>query len=256
MKPLFAALALAACLCAQDANAPNYTADGIVNGASFAPGLAPNTIVSIFGTNLSWQTQTVQGGYVSGSVMPTNLAGVQVYFEGWPAYLYYVSPLQINLLVPTSLVPGNFQLWVDRQGTRGPMVNVTLQPAAPAMFEYPYGTAIATHLDGSLCSASAPAAAGEIVSLWATGLGETYPKLQDGVLPLGAQSLVQMSAFGVWIGGVAVDPSAILYAGVAPGYAGLYQVNLKLPEQLAPNPEIRFGLSGDLSPAGLVLPAQ
>ena len=256
MKTLWAALSLAACLCAQDANAPNYTSAGIVNGASFASGLAPNTIVSVFGTNLSWNTQTVSPGDMDGSTMPTNLAGVQVYFEGWPAYLYYVSPLQINLLVPASLLPGDFQFWVDRQGTRGPIVTVTLQSAAPALFEYPWGTAIATHLDGSLCDDAAPAAAGEIISLWATGLGNTIPKVQDGVLPTGAQPLAQMSEFSVSIGGTAVNPSDILYAGVAPGFAGLYQVNLQLPNQIAPNPEIRMGLNGTLSPAGLILPAK
>ena len=120
MKSLFVALALAAGLCAQDANAPNYTAAGIVNGASFASGLAPNTIGSIFGTNLSWGTQVLQASNMAGGVMPTSLGNVEVYFGGWPAYLYYVSPMQINFLVPCSLLPGTFQFWVDRQGTLAP----------------------------------------------------------------------------------------------------------------------------------------
>jgi uncharacterized protein (TIGR03437 family) len=241
VKSLLAALALAACLCAQDANAPNYTAAGIVNGASFAPGLAPNTIVSIFGTNLSWGTRALQASDMAGGVMPTSLGNVEVYFEGWPAYLYYVSPQQINFLVPSSLLPGTFQFWVDRQGTRGPIVTVTLQSAGPAIFQTSSGAVIATHVDGSLVSSDAPATSGEIVTLWATGLGNTNPELEDGVLaPLAP----------------ALDPSAILYAGVAPGYAGLYQVNVRLPGQLPANPEIRLGLGGTLSPPGLILPAQ
>jgi len=256
VKTLIAALALAAGLCAQDANAPNYTAAGIVNGASFAPGLAPNTIVSIFGTNLSWNTQVVGPSDLSGGVMPTELANVEVYFEGWPAYLYYVSPLQINLLVPSSLLPGTFQFWVARQGTRGPIVTVTLQNAAPAMFQYPAGTAISTHADGSLVSTNAPATAGEIVTLWATGLGNTIPELEDGTLPAAAQGLSLFSQFDVQINGAVLDPSAILYAGVAPGYAGLYQVNVKLPDPLPPNPEIRLALAGILSPPGLILPTE
>lgn len=256
MKSLLAALALAACLHAQDANAPNYTAAGIVNGASFAPGLAPNTIVSVFGTNLSWDTRTVEASDLSGGVMPTTLANVQVYFEGWPAFLYYVSPTQINLLVPASLLPGTFQFWVDRQGTRGPIVTVTLGNAAPAMFEYPAGTAIATHVNGSLVSSEAPATAGEIVTLWATGLGGTNPQLEDGVLPAAAQWLSQLNQFDVQIDGVPLDPGAILYAGVAPGYAGLYQVNVRLPVPLPSNPEIRLALAGTLSPPGMILPAE
>ena len=256
MKILIAALALAACLCAQQANAPNYTAAGIVNGASFAPGLSPNTIVSIFGTNLSWGTEVVEAGDFSGDVMPTSLGNVEVYLDGWPAYLYFVSPLQINFLIPSSLLPGVFQFWVDRQGTRGPIVTVTLQNAAPAMFQYPAGTAIATHVDGSLVSSGAPAAAGEIVTLWATGLGNTIPVLQDGVLPEAIQWLSQLNQFAVQINGEALDPTAILYAGVAPGYAGLYQVNVRLPDPLPANPEIRLTLAGQLSPEGLILPAK
>jgi uncharacterized protein (TIGR03437 family) len=255
VKSILAALALAACLSAQQANAPTYTAAGIVNGASFGPTLAPNTIVSIFGTNLSWDTVALQAGDLAGGVMPTSLGNVEVYFEGWPAYLYYVSPTQINLLVPSALLPGNFQFWVARQGTSGPIVTVTLQSAAPAMFQYPTGTAIATHPDGSLVSTGSPAAAGDIVTLWATGLGNTNPELEDGVLPSTAQWLSQLNLFGVWINGAALDPSAILYAGVAPGFAGLYQVNVQLPVQLPANPEIRMGLGGAMSPAGLILPA-
>ena len=258
MKSLLAALALAACLCAQDANAPNYTAAGIVNGASFAPGLAPNTIVSIFGTNLSWDTRALQSSDLAGGVMPTSLANVEVYFEGWPAYLYYVSPLQINFLVPSDLLPGTFQFWVDRQGTRGPIVSVTLQNAAPAMFQLPSGAVIATHPDGSLVSSDSPAAAGGIVTLWATGLGNTKPELVDGVLATAAplQWLSQLNQFDVRINGAVLDPTKILYAGAAPHYAGLYQVNVKLPEQLPANPEIRMGLGGTLSPPGLILPAK
>lgn len=256
MKSLFAALALAAGLCAQDANSPNYPADGIVNGASFTPGLAPNTIGSIFGTNLSWGTRAVQASDMSGGVMPTSLGNVEVYFEGWPAYLYYVSPSQINFLVPSDLLPGTFQFWVDRQGTRGPIVTVTLQGAAPAIFQTSAGAVIATHLNWSLVSSDAPAVAGEIVSLWTTGLGNTNPQLEDGVLPATAQWLSLMSQFEVQVNGAALDPSAVLYAGVAPGYAGLYQVNVRLPDPLPPNPEIRIGLGGVLSPPGLILPAQ
>ncbi len=256
MKAILPALALAACLCAQDSTAPNYSSAGIVNGASFTPGLSPNTIGSLFGTNLSWDTRALQAGDIAGGVMPTSLGNVEVYFEGWPAYLYYVSPTQINFLVPSSLLPGAFQFWVARQGTSGPIVTVTLQSAAPAMFQTPTGVVIATHLDGSLVSSGAPASAGEIVSLWATGLGNTNPDLEDGVLPAAAQWLTQLNQFGIWINGSPIDPNLIMYAGVAPGYAGLYQINVRLPDPLPPNPEIRLALAGSLSPPSLILAAQ
>jgi uncharacterized protein (TIGR03437 family) len=256
VKYISVTLALAACLCAQDANSPNYTAAGIVNGASFTTGLAPNTIGSIFGTNLSWATYGVQSIDVADGVMPTSLVNVEAYFEGWPVYLYYVSPQQINFLVPSVLLPGNFNFWVARQGTRGPIVTVTLQAAAPAMFQLPSGAVIATHIDGSLVSSSAPATAGEVVTLWATGLGNTDPPLEDGMLPTAAQSIGQLNQLEVWINGAALNPAAILYAGVAPGFAGLYQVNVRLPPQLPANPDIQLVLAGAPSPTGLILPAQ
>jgi uncharacterized protein (TIGR03437 family) len=260
VKTLLSALALAACLCAQVGTNPNYTAAGIVNGASFTPGLAPNTIASIFGTNLSWDTQTLQGGDIAGGVMPTSLGNVEVYFEGWPAYLYYVSPTQINFLVPSSLLPGTFQFWVDRQGTRGPIVTIALQGAAPAMFQISASTVVATHPDYSVVTPDAPATAGEVVTLWSTGLGNTIPELEDGVLaplpPAPLQWISQLNQFAVWINGAALDPSAVLFAGVAPGYAGLYQVDVRLPDPLPANPQIQLALAGAPSPAGLILPAQ
>jgi uncharacterized protein (TIGR03437 family) len=256
VKFILATLALAVGLYAQATNAPDYTAAGIVNGASFAPGLAPNTIISIFGTNLSWDTRAIGASDLSAGVMPTILSNVEVYFEGWPAYLYYVSPTQINLLVPCSLLPGTFQFWVARQGTRGPVVTVTLDEAAPAVFQLSAGVVVATHADGSVVSIDRPAAAGEIVVLWATGLGNTNPSLEDGTLPTAAQRLTRMTEFDVSVNGVPVEPGAILYAGVAPGYAGLYQVNVRLPDPLPLNPQVQLGLGAILSPPGMILPTK
>lgn len=256
MKTLLVILSAAVCLCAQPSTAPNYTAAGIVNGASFTPGLAPNTIVSLFGTNLSWDTRTLHSSDIAGGILPTSLANVEVYFEGWPAYLYYVSPTQINLLIPSVLLPGTFNFWVARQGVAGPIVQVTLQPEAPAMFQTSDGKAIATHLDGSLVSSAKPAAPGEAITLWANGLGATNPDVVPGGLPPMAQWLSHMETFNIWIGGNPIDQTRILYAGVAPGFAGLYQVNVRLPDSLPPNPELRLAIGSTMSPAGIVLPAQ
>ena len=252
MKILLAVPALAACLCAQ---APDYTSAGVVNGASFTPGLAPNTIASIFGTNLSWDTVVLRSDDISGDTMPTTLGNVGVYLEGWPAYLFYVSPTQINFLVPSPLLPGNFSLWVTRQGMVGPIVQVTLQDTAPALFQTPAGAAIASHLDGSLVTSDAPARAGEIVMLWATGLGATLPPLEDGMLPGAAQWLAEFKQFSVWVAGAPIDPGLVMYAGVAPGYAGLYQINVRLPDPLPPNPQLQVAAGNTLSPPGLILPA-
>jgi uncharacterized protein (TIGR03437 family) len=256
VKTLLIILTAAVCLCAQSSTAPNYTAAGIVNGASFTTGLAPNTIVSLFGTNLSWDTRGLRSSDIVGGILPTSLANVEVYLEGWPAYLYYVSPTQINFLIPSVLLAGTFNFWVARQGVAGPMVQITLQPAAPALFQTGDGKAIATHLDGSLVSSAKPAGAGEVVTLWTNGLGATNPDVVPGGLPSMAQWLSHMETFNIWLGGTPIDHSLVLYAGVAPGFAGLYQVNVRLPQSLPPNPELRLAVGSDMSPAGIILPAQ
>ena len=60
----------------------------------------------------------------------------------------------------------------------------------------------------------------------------------------------------MWLNGSAVDPSKVAYAGVTPGYAGLYQVNLFVPDDAPANPEVRIGWTGQMSAAQLILPVQ
>lgn len=260
MKTFLAALALAACLCAQDTT-PAYTSAGIVNGANFASGpVAPNTAVSLFGTNLSWSETAMGWEDITNNEMPKKLGGVQVFVAGYPAHLYYVSPTQVNLLIPSFLRPGVVEIWLVREGTLGPVVQITLQDAAPALFQTPDGLPIATHLDESLVTKDSPASAGETIILWATGLGciENQAPGDDGTLPAGAQFVCQRDQFSVWIGGaqLTMGGHGVDYAGVAPGYAGLYQVNVRMPDRFPANPELRIAVGDSFSPAALILPAK
>ncbi len=75
-----------------------------------------------------------------------------------------------------------------------------------------------------------------------------------GQMPTAAASLVAGANLSILLDGVAVDPSAIDYAGVAPGFAGLYQINLTLPLSTGSNPEIRLQLDGAISIPGVHLP--
>ena len=115
----------------------------------------------------------------------------------------------------------------------------------------------------SLISAEKPARPGEVVVLYASGLGlpkGTVP--EDGELasvgPQGLEgiTLKRLKDLRVLVAGEPLDPAQILYAGLAPGFAGVYQINLRLPEALAPDPELRIGLGELLGPAGLKLPAR
>jgi uncharacterized protein (TIGR03437 family) len=257
---LLAALVFGPLLADTSATAgPYYTADSIANTAASVAGFyAPDTFITIYGQNLAYVTRQVTIDDIHGGLLPTVLigTGVRVLVSQIEANIYYVSPTQVNLLVPPLLVagPATVQLVID--GLAGPPVNITLGPAAPALFQSDARMIVATHLDGSVITAASPAHGGEIVVLYASGLGPTAPPAIKDQVPKAAAPLVQMSDFRVLVNGVAVDPSRILYAGVAPGYAGLFQINVKLPDDAAPNPEIRIGCGDQLSPAQRFIPLQ
>jgi uncharacterized protein (TIGR03437 family) len=236
---------------------PLYTAGSIVNAADNQIGpLAPNTIVSIYGQNLAYGTQALTSADIIGGVLPTFLAGTQVsvLIGGQDAYLYYASPTQINLLIPSDFLPAKVNLQLVIDGLDGPSIPIQLTPAAPALFQLDAQYAVATHPDGSVLTPAAPAAPGDIVILYATGLGQTNPPLESGVLPIQAAPLSDLGSFSVVLDGSAVAPGAVLYAGIAPGFAGLYQINVTLPASTGANPQIQIGLDGILSPAGVLLP--
>src|ERR1700683_1066768 len=89
------------------AQAPVYSAASIVNASDYSFGpFAPNSVLSIFGSNLSWYTQAM---VVSGTaaVVPTELAGVAVYVDNEPSPMLYVSGPQINFLIPSDEIAGN-----------------------------------------------------------------------------------------------------------------------------------------------------
>ena len=117
-------------------------------------------------------------------------------------------------------------------------------------------TVIATRLDGSLVTWDAPAHPGEVVVLYATGLGETVPPVIYSNIATGPAPIKQLADFKVMLDGAVVDSSFVLYVGIAPGFGGLYQINLRLPDALGENPEIQIGVAAALSPSGLKLPVK
>lgn len=251
---------LAALVLAQTSGSgPYYTADSIANSAASVAGLyAPNTFVTIYGVNLAYNTVALTAADVSNGTLPTVLGstGVRVLINNIPANIYYVSPTQVNLLIPTSLIAGPAVLQLVVDSLAGPAVPIMLQVAAPSFFQSDATTVLAVHLDNSLITAASPARPGEIVVLYASGLGPTNPAAIPDQIPQQAASVTPISSFSLLLNGVAVDPRLILYAGVVPTYAGLFQINLQLPPDAPANPQIRIGYAGILSPAGPVLPLQ
>jgi uncharacterized protein (TIGR03437 family) len=232
------------------AAAPDYSSGSVVNTANYAPGpLAPNGLGTIFGTDLSFDR-------AQGTGTETTLGGVRVFVASFEAPLLYVSPNQINFVVPNNLRPGEVKVRVARQGVTGPEVKITVLEAAPALFRSgESATVIAAHADFSLVTDAAPARAGETVVLYATGLGLTAPGLPLSGAPSGILWIKRPEELHLTLNGRQLDASRLSYAGVAPGWIGLYQINVTLPDDtLTTDPEIRVAIGDQQSMAGLKLP--
>ena len=239
------------------AEAPVYSAGSLVNSADNQPGwLAPNTIATLYGKFLAYNTVTLTSNDIRGGILPTVLpsTGVRVLVNGLPGNPYYVSPTQINFLMPPNLLPGPATVQLVIDGLAGPPISITLGIAAPALFQLDQQTIIATHADGSLITQAASAKPGDVVVLYATGLGQTVPPVGYGELPTGAAQLQMLTSFRVLLDGNPVDYSAIAYAGIAPGFAGLYQINLAIPASTGSNPEIRLAIGDVVGIPGLHIP--
>lgn len=234
--------------------APSYSAASIVNSASSEPGLSPNGLVSIYGTNLSWGERAVLESDIHDDRLPTVLSGVRVYVAGILSHLYYVSPRQINFLVPANLLEGECDLWVFRQGIVGQKVRIRLLNAAPALFSQADGTLIATHADNRVITWEAPAVPGEIIVLYAAGLGQTSPRVSPGRLAELAARIQKVDDLEVLVDGEPVDRGSIYYAGLTPGSAGLYQINFRLPSHLREGSRIQIRM-GEQASAALEIPA-
>jgi uncharacterized protein (TIGR03437 family) len=225
-----------------------YSAAGVVNAASYSAGsLAPNTIASIYGQNLSFDTVVLTQGTETNGGLPSQLGGVAVYVGPYEAGLYYVSPLQINLLIPNLLLPGIYPLVVVRDGFAGPSVSITLNLTGPAFFADGSGNVIAQHLNGTLVSVSSPASPGEWVVAYAEGLGRTVPDA-DLYLPSNVPApIVNLAQFSLMLNGVAVPAGSIYYAGITPGLSGLYQINVQLPSDAPVTPQIQITIGAAVS---------
>ncbi|HWE52251.1 MAG TPA: hypothetical protein VG273_20820 [Bryobacteraceae bacterium] len=237
--------------------APSYSAASIVHAADQTAGvLAPNAIATIYGTNLAFTTHALSAADMSHGNLPLSLAEVTVYVNNIPASLFYVSPNQINFLVPYEITTSSAVLFVTRQGLDGPFVQIQLAPAAPAFFQWNGNLAVAEHANGTLVSPTAPAQAGEVIVLFAAGLGRTAPDISSGFVAQLPYTILYAQQLQVLLNGAPCPAGNIYYAGITPGFAGLYQINLKLPDPIPQNPEIRLRIGAQISPAGIQLPAQ
>ena len=232
-------------------NYPCYSADGIVNAASNpAEPLAPFTWVSLYGSALSYSTR----GRTPNDVEP-GFAGVTVLVNGLPALLSYVSPTQVNFLMPFRITAEEVTVQLGRDSAYGPPVKLKLEDCSPELFLADEQTVVAAHSeDWTVITKEAPARAGEIVILYATGLGQFADPLTDTESPAKQPNpLKRRQEFKVLLDGKPVEDKLVEYAGAAPLFIGVYQINLRLPEKPGSDPEVRIALGERVSIEGVHL---
>jgi uncharacterized protein (TIGR03437 family) len=217
--------------------APTVTAGNVVSSATYAAGpVSPNSWVTVYGSNLGVTTRSWADGDILNGGIPFSLDGVSVVLTlfGAPrlAYVGYVSPTQVNFLLPSDLAATATTVMVRNPAGASTPVPITVQANAAQCFTLDGKNVWALHANGSFVGkvgllpslTTAPAAPGETVTVYGTGMGPTTPALIPGQLPTAAASLNTLPK--VTIGG---NDATVVSAGVVPGAAGMYQLNIQVP---------------------------
>jgi uncharacterized protein (TIGR03437 family) len=205
----------------------------LVNAASMAQGsVAPGEIVTIYGIGIG-PGSGVSGSANAAGAIGTLLAGAQATFDSVAAPLFYAQATQINAQAPYSIAGENFtQLVVSYQGQAVSTLTLAVAPSVPGLF------AAALNQDGSLNSSSAPAARGTVVTFFGTGEGLTNgPNIagQAAAAPYPIPTL----PVTLTVNGIAAQ---LLYAGEAPDFSGLLQVDAIMPGGFIPSGAVNVQL--------------
>jgi uncharacterized protein (TIGR03437 family) len=244
---------------AAPASKPSIKSGGVVSASAFksASSAAPGSWIEIFGSNLSSTTREWAGSDFSGSNAPTSVDGISATVGGRAAFVSYVSPGQVNVLVPEGVAIGSGVPVVVKNpaGESDPvMVNTAdVAPAilAPASFavggkQYAVatfaGTPGVTYVGaaGSIPGVTLrPARAGDVVTLYGIGFGPVTPAVAAGTIASGSTAVR---------GNVTVQfgstPATLQYAGLAPGFVGLYQFNVTVPAVAAGDQALVVSMNG------------
>jgi uncharacterized protein (TIGR03437 family) len=210
---------------------PLVNSGGIVNAAgdprllSRTP-VAPGSYITIYGSALA-SGLTV----ASTDTFPTQLAGTQVLMAGQPIPLRFTSDGQINALVPYGMATdATLQLVVARSGAYSTPQPVTLADGGPAIFLNAQGGGIAqiAEPDGSypLVDATHPASAGDALVIYCAGLGAVTGSVAAGTISPSSPLAATVNTVTVTIEGISAN---VFFAGLTPGFVGLYQVNAYVP---------------------------
>lgn len=227
------------------------SADSVVDAAGFGGTVAPGALFSIFGSDLALGSGPQETEGWLGPPAPTSLGGVSVKVGDRFAPLFFVSPGQINGLIPFETAVGASVgvTVVIGPNASGNTVTVPLRATAPGIF--PLGQtqgAIVNGADNTIAapagafSGSHPARLRDVVVIYASGLGPVTPALPSGVGSAASGSAVPKLTRDpqVSIGG---QPAEILFAGLTPDLVGLYQLNVRISAQTATGSEVPVSIT-------------
>ena len=213
---------------------PQPVVSAVTSAASYdATGVSPGQIVNVWGQSLGPVSGTL--AQPANGVWGSSFSGVQVFFNGNPAPIYYVSNTQLNAIVPYEVAgQTTVNAVVVYQGNASAPFQVAVAAAKPAIFTDDtsgHGQGAILNHDYTINGPANPEARGQYVFIYGTGEGLTTPPGVDGRItgtPLPNASL----SCSVTIGGQTVTPE---YCGEAPGAtAGLVQVNALIPQSVTP----------------------
>jgi uncharacterized protein (TIGR03437 family) len=238
------------------------------NGASFLPGFSQGSWTTITGANLSGTMRTWTGADFNGNNLPTQLDQVSVTIDGKPAYVYYISPTQINVLSPADAAQGSVPVQVTYAGKTSNVVNAAEASLTPALFMFsPLGgkyVAAVRYPDGQYIGPSnlypglssptppwptVPAKAGDTLLLFGTGFGPTSPTTDFSQTFTGAPPTA--NTVTATIGGV---PATVGFAGLV--YPGEYQFNIVVPSVPSGDNLVVLKVNGVTSQANAYLTVQ
>jgi uncharacterized protein (TIGR03437 family) len=214
-------------------------------GSSQNRTIAPGTWIEIYGRNLAPVTRQWTASDFRNGVAPTSLDGVRVTIGGFPAFVSYVSPGQVNALVPSSVSPGRAQVAITIGSQSTVPYDVEVAASRPAMLTLPPQlspeSAYVAALFPDLATYAVPphsvpagvparrAKAGDTLVLFGMGFGVVSPDVQVGRIANGPASVVSKVEIG-FRGAAAPVFGKVTYAGLVPGAVGLYQFNVVLPD--------------------------
>lgn len=226
----------------------------VVNGATNAAGIVAGSWVTIYGANLAGTT-TTWSNYITGDALPTAISGVQVKINGLLSAIYYLSPTQINVQAPAN-INGNVSVQVINNGLAGNTVTTAAGPSYPGLFAYQYPAtnkemypAAVINATGALIgdpafvSGSVKAKPGDIIQLYATGLGSS-PAGNVIATPIVFQGTVT----------VTIGTATAQVLGAALTYPGEFQVNIVTPNLPPGDYPITIAVGAQKSQSGVYLP--